>query len=261
MRTPLRHVAVLATSVVLASTLTACGGDEPSVESAADALDSALEDVREESSGTFQFMLGDSLHVAGSYDLDSETSRSTLSTDDGEEQASVEQVTAPDAGWVRVGERKDGSPCWLGSSGGGTPAYVEVALSAEAIEWVDPGRVLRATVALDLLTATLGEASEDFEVEDSTARAEVLFLMDGGVLTAWKTDLASVLSAARDAGGDLSKEMEQVISMDGEVPMMASFSDIGGAVDHAPPGPKHVVAVDGDDEAAIEAAVGSCFGG
>ena len=260
MRTPLRHVAVLTTSFALAWSLTACSGDEPAAEPAADVLDSALEDVREASSGTFQFMLGDSLHVAGSYDLNAETSRSTLSTDDGEEQASVEQVTAPEEGWVRVGVRKNGSPCWLGSSGGGTPAYVEVALSAEATEWVEPDSVLRATVDLNLLIATLGEVSDDLELEDATARAEVLVLLDNGVLTAWKSDMASVLTAVRDAGGTLSHDMEQVLALETEVPVMASFSDLGGDVDHAAPKTKHVMSVEGDDEAVIEAAIAACVG-
>lgn len=252
-------------AAALALTLTSCSDAEPEVEAADVVLEAAVADLRAAGTGAFGFALGDesdaTLRTEGTYDLGAGTSRFTVSTDDGETQASITQVAHPDEVWMQVAEGKGaGQACWLHVADDiGTPAYVEVALSVEAVEWVDPGHVLRGTVDLALLLNTLGDAAGDLEVDPADgAQADVLVLLDDDALTAWKTDMASVLTAVRDTGVELSDEMTQVVDTGVEVPMMAWFSDAGTEVDHAAPARADVVRVGRGSGGDVDAAVARC---
>ena len=278
----------LAAAVVLVCGLTACSAGEETVQEVPDAgpapqaLASAVAVWTDDNTGRFTFFLGEQndflLASKGDYVMDQDLVRMGSVAQKNGEVITTELVLGRDESWSRSAVAP-ASPegCWVrrtgerageltgGAFGDTEPsaaflAQLAVVDLAEGTSWEAPGTVLHATTDLYTLVSTLGQSWRQLDLEPTSRhRSEVTFLLDQGEIVAWRTDLGTILESVREAGVELTTEMEQVIDLDVALPVTTSFADLGADVEIDPPATKNTVDFS-SDRRSLERAQRDCSG-
>lgn len=258
----------LAAVAVLVCAVSACTAGEKSDEHpdagpAPDALSAAIDGWTESNSGRFRFFLGDEndylMATESAYLLDEDRVELGTVLRNGEQTTTVEAIRDRDQTWSRTAAGAEAPQgCWVrtpnGRTGpGGSDAFgsgastttvpqLAVLEQAKGIAWVEEGNVLTATTDLYALVSSLGQTWRQLDLDPNQGdRAEITVLLADDEVVAWRTDLGSVLEAARDAGAEVTPEMEQMIETGVEIQVLTGFSALGDEVQVARPPRKQVV--------------------
>ena len=223
-----------------------CGSEER--PDAASAYRDAVEALSDAGTGSYSFVTeADGMQLVrtdGTWQLSPQRHRSatTLSDGTGEEDGSATVTRVVDASqvWTLPAAHAGKDDCWRVTTSdepaSGIPAPLHLVLNGKGTEW-DGERddVIKATGPVSAMLRTLGEVTES--VSDPAADTQVGFtlLLDDGRVSALRTDLGSVLRAAEKGGSTIPEALAPLASEQVEIPMLASFSDLGEAVDTAPP--------------------------
>lgn len=254
------RAAVAALALLTGPALAGCSGDdEPEIGPADETLAGAVADFTEAGTGDYSFQLGDDdepmIRSTGQFGLADAVATLDLRLISGDRGVRSEQVRIGDDAWFRTSQNGPGpaTGCWrsgrpdrasglLGhesaASGDGitAPPAVRVVTTAEGEKWVEGGTV-RGTADLFSVASTLGEVvtSLDLTPENTDGRVEATFLLEGGEVLAWRTDLVTVFRALADSGAELDPEMVRLLDSGLDVPVITGFSKLGEDVTVEPP--------------------------
>lgn len=241
-----RTSTLTATLAVLALTspLAGCSSSEGDPAPAAEAWTEAQEDLRSAGTGSFTFRLeaaGEPL-IQSDGDFRLEPAAGVWSTVTVDEEGARTERFAVDPSRAVTQEDAAEPDCWVAAAApepdAVVPGPVRLLLDADDPAWDQGavGSVVRVSADLSGVLDALGPLVDEVETE-AGSRLQLDVMLEGGRVSAWATDLRTVLQAVERNGGTVPEKLDPFLGEDSDFPVLASISGLGDDVDVDVPEP------------------------